>query len=70
LLFELWNSEDPDKRWAVMEYTITGANFDAQFLFPDQIDPEESEVERRPRALKKHFGDKPIVYPPRLMANW
>ena len=64
LLLELWNAEEPDKRWAVMEYVITGAKFDVQFRFPDQIDPDESELERRPRALKRRFGDKPVIYPP------
>jgi hypothetical protein len=47
-----------------MEYMITSTKFDAQFLFPEQIDPNESEMERRPRALKKRFGNKLIVYPP------
>ena len=64
LLLDLWNAEEPGKRWAVMEYVIEGSKFDAQFLFPDQIDPEESEYERRPRALKRRFGDKPVIYPP------
>jgi hypothetical protein len=64
LLLQAWNAEDPDKRWAVMEYSIKGTKFDVQFLFPDDIDPDESDVERRPRALRRHFGDKPVIYPP------
>lgn len=64
LLFEHWDAEDPDKRWAVMEYVIVGTRFDATFLFPDQIDPKEGEMERRPRALERRFGDKPVIYPP------
>jgi hypothetical protein len=64
LLLEAWNAEEADKRWAVMEYAINGTQFDVSFQFPDQIDPKESEFERRPRALKRRFGDKPIVYPP------
>lgn len=64
LLLRAWNAEDPDKRWAVMEYEIKGTKFDVKFLFPDEIDPGESEVERRPRALKRRFGDKPVIYPP------
>lgn len=64
LLLDVWNTEEPDKRWAVMEYEIRGTKFDVQFRFPDEIDPDESEEERRPRALKKRFGNKPVIYPP------
>lgn len=64
LIWNAWMVEEPEKRWSVMEYIVKGTKFVVQFHFPDQIDPEESEVERRPRALKKHFGDKPVVYPP------
>ena len=64
LLLDLWNAEEPGKRWAVMEYVMEGSKFDAEFLFPDQIDAKESEYERRPRALKRRFGDKPVIYPP------
>jgi hypothetical protein len=64
LLFDLWNAEDPDKRWAVMEYEVKGTKFDVTFQFPDEIEPNESEMERRPRALKRRFGDKPVIYPP------
>lgn len=63
-LLEMWNAEDPDKRWAVMEYEVKGTTFDAKFQFPEEIDPKETEVERRPRALQRRFGDKPVVYPP------
>jgi hypothetical protein len=63
LLLKAWNAEEPDKRWAVMEYAISGTKFDVQFQFPDEIDPNESEVERRPRALERRFGDKPVIYP-------
>jgi signal peptidase I len=64
LIYHAWLAEESDKRWAVMEYEISGTNFDAKFQFPDEIDPKESETERRPRALKKRYGDKPIIYPP------
>lgn len=64
LLLELWNTEDPDKRWAVMEYEVKGTRFEVKFQFSDEIDPEESELERRPRALKRRFGERPVIYPP------
>jgi hypothetical protein len=64
LLLKAWNAEEPSKRWAVMEYEVKGTRFDVQFQFPDEIDPEESEGERRPRALERRFGEKPVIYPP------
>jgi hypothetical protein len=64
LIYDAWLAEEPDKRWAVMEYEIKGKKFDAQFQFAEEIDPTETEMERRPRALKKRYGDKPVIYPP------
>jgi hypothetical protein len=64
LLMQAWEMEDADKRGAVMEYEINGTAFDAQFLFPEQIDPKAHASERRPVVLKRRYGDKPIIYPP------
>lgn len=64
LIMEAWEAQDPGKRWAVMEYSITGTSFDVKFKYPEEIDPAETEVERRPAALKARYGDKPVVYPP------
>lgn len=69
LLLEAWSTVDSDKRWAVMEYEITGSKFDAKFQFPEEIDPNEGELERRPRALKRRFGDTPVIYPPWLSGD-
>lgn len=60
----LWYAADSDKKWAVMEYVVTNGRFDADFLYPDQLDPEETSYDRRERALEKRFGDKPVIYPP------
>ena len=66
LLWELWRleSRSPKQRWCVMEYEIRNGKFDAQFSYPDQVDVESRDVDRREIALKKRFGDKPVVYPP------
>jgi len=64
LLLEAWRTEEPSKRWAVMEYAVKGTRFDTHFQFPEEIDPNETEMERRPRALLRRFGDKPVIYPP------
>jgi len=66
LIWQAWEAEslDSKKRWAVMEYEIRDGKFDAQFIYPDQVDVESYDVDRREIALRKRFGDKPIIYPP------
>jgi len=66
LLWKLWKLENRDRkmRWAVMEYEIRDDKFDAEFAYPDQVDVESYDVDRREIALRKRFGDKPIIYPP------
>lgn len=65
LIYEAWQTEDPDKRWAIMEYEIHGTKFDAEFKFSDEVKVESyDEDDRRDIALKRRFGDKPVIYPP------
>lgn len=64
LIYEFWRAEDPDKRWAVMEYEVVGTKFDAQFKYPEEVDVESFDDDRREIALKKRYGDKPVIYPP------
>lgn len=66
LLWDLWRmeSDDPTKRWCVLEYEITGASFDAKFKYPDQVDVESFDGDRRQAALEQRFGKKPVIYPP------
>lgn len=61
---QLWQAADSDKKWAVMEYAVTDGRFDADFLYPDQLDPEETSYDRRERALHARYGGKPVIYPP------
>ena len=63
-LLDLWEAQDSDKRWTEIEYVVRGDKFHASFTYPDEIDPEEDPFDRRDRIVAKHFGKKPIVYPP------
>jgi hypothetical protein len=63
-LLDLWEAQGSKLRWREIEYVVRGDQFEAQFTYPDAIDPEDDPLERRRRIVKKHFGDKPIVYPP------
>ncbi len=66
-LLDLWEEEEPGKRWAEMEYLLRNGKFTVTFTYPDQVDPDEdldAFSARRESIVKRHFGDKPIVYPP------
>ena len=63
-LLDLWNVERPDKPWAEIEYVIRNGRFDVSFTYPEELDPNEDPGDRRDRIVKKHFGEKPIIYPP------
>lgn len=63
-LYQLWNVSDADKKWEVLEYEIAGDAFDARFGFADELDLEETIHDRRERALRARYGDKPVIYPP------
>jgi hypothetical protein len=63
-LLDLWEEQEPQRRWAEIEYVIHNGKFAATFSYPDDIDSEEEPLDRRDRIVKRHFGDKPIVYPP------
>lgn len=62
-LLDLWEAQE-GYRWAEMEYLLRDGKFEVAYIYPDEIDPEEDVVERRARAVRRHFDEKPIVYPP------
>ena len=61
-LLEIWEAEEPDKRWSALHYTISNGRFEASLDYWEDIDPEESTLDRRERAIRKRFGDKPVDY--------
>lgn len=65
-LLELWEEQDGQDRWSELEFVLRDGKFEVAYFYPDEIDPDEDVIERRERALRRHFGDKPIVYPPLL----
>jgi hypothetical protein len=65
LIYDAWLTADPDKRWSIMEYDITGTKFNVRFQYPDEVPVETfADDDRREIALKKRYGDKPVIYPP------
>lgn len=63
-LLDLWEAQQGEKRWAELEYLVRNGRFEATFIYPEEIDPEEESLDRRTRIVSQYFGDKPIVYPP------
>jgi hypothetical protein len=63
ILLDLWESEPSGRRWAAMEYRIDGDKFTASFTYPEELDPAESNSDRRERILQRRYGNKRIVYP-------
>ena len=63
-LLELWEAQETDDRWAEIEYVVRGGKFEVTYTYPDDIDPDEDPLDRRDRVVARHFGAKPIVYPP------
>jgi hypothetical protein len=63
-LLELWEAQDGQDRWSELVYVLRDGQFEVVYFYPDEIDPQEDVIERRERALRRHFGEKPIIYPP------
>lgn len=64
LVWNMWKMGEPGKRWSVMEYQIVGDQFDVHFKYPEDVDVEEFDKDRRENAVKARFGDRPIIFPP------
>jgi hypothetical protein len=63
-LLDLWRAQTGNARWEEIEYVVRDGKFDATFTYPEEIDRGEDPMDRRDRIVKRHFGDKPIFYPP------
>jgi hypothetical protein len=68
LLWDAWYAESPSKdknmRWSVLEYEVQGRKFSASYKYPDEVDVEDMDEDRREAALRARYGDKPVIYPP------
>lgn len=66
LLFEAWYLEPdgPNMRWSVLEYAIVDGKFRVSMKYPEEVNVDIVDSERRQTALRARFGDKPVVYPP------
>ena len=66
MLWEAWYLEPdgPNMRWSVLEYAIQDKKFHVSMKYPEEVNVEVVDDERREAALRARFGDKPVIYPP------
>jgi hypothetical protein len=60
--WECWRDIPDNCEWRVMCYVLVGGEFSIDLTYPDKIDLIEGESDRRPRAVKKYFGDATVDY--------
>lgn len=63
IMLELWELDEPDKRWLEIEYLIKGKEFEANFLYEEDIGDELVNPSRISASARRYLGDKKIVYP-------
>lgn len=61
-ILEAWESESKDNKWAEIQMSLADGKFQADFLFEDDLNPDETEHDRRERILVARYGDKPVDY--------
>jgi nitrogen regulatory protein PII-like uncharacterized protein len=62
-IIKLWETALDHEKWSVLEYDVSGDRFNSNFVYADQLDPEEDNIERRARLVRARYGDREIVYP-------
>jgi hypothetical protein len=67
LVYELWQrwKEQPgNEEWRLMSYVVADdGKLSIDLTYPDDVDEEEYILDRRPRAVKKYFGDVKVIQP-------
>jgi hypothetical protein len=61
-LWEKWKSQPNESEWRAISYLLQDGNFTIDLTYPDQINSEEDQSERRPAINKKYFGDVKVDY--------
>lgn len=65
IIYSFWESGHGKvlpRSWATMQLVVHHGHFTADFLFPDQVTPNEGVSDRRPRVLAAQFPGLPVDY--------
>ena len=63
-LLDLWEAAPQGRRWLWIEYLLKDGSFNATFVYPEEISPDEEPFSRDRATAERHFPGIPIVYPP------
>lgn len=61
-LWQEWKAHPGNREWSVLCYVIDAGGFTIDLIYPDELVPGEDLSDRRPRAVKKYFGDAKVNY--------
>lgn len=63
-LWQRWKAEPGNEEWRAMSYVVDeGGKLTVDLIYPDDLDEEEIVTDRRPRAVKKYFGNVKVIRP-------
>lgn len=62
IIWSYRESEPPSSRWATMAFVVSEGRFSVDLSYPDQLNPEEYLIDRRPRVVQAHFGEATVDY--------
>lgn len=64
LLMQFWRTQNlPSETSIFIEYVVHGGRFDLSITYSDDLDPDVSWSDLRDESIRRHFGDKPVLYP-------
>lgn len=63
-LYELWEhgAASGSRPWFGIEYVAENCRFQIDHTYLDQVSDDEGMLDRRPRLIAKHFGDRTPDY--------
>lgn len=61
-LWTEWKNQTQNREWRAMCYVIDAGKFTIDLTYPDQLISGEALSDRRPRAVRKYFGDAKVNY--------
>jgi hypothetical protein len=63
-VLRFWEAMPSGQKWRGMSLVVNGKQFSAEFDYGEGWNEDEDEGDRREPIVRRHFGGKPIEYPP------